>query len=187
MELKHIQVFTDGGVFERGKYAVSVGLININNKSIMNYKKINMYKDSNYAEMFALKKTLSRLYGYMTQCDMFDGNYILEIYTDSLVCMDIIRSYMNNEPINYVYKNLANEMVELINKFDNHLAFYHVRSHVGTKHIKRYYNEFCEFNEHYIPFDSFLFIYQQNRKCDKIVKGTFKKFKKQLKILQNGK
>lgn len=187
MDLKHIQVFTDGGVFEKGRYAVSVGLVNINTKSILNYKKINMYKDSNYAEMFALKKTLSRLYGYMSQLNMFDDKYILEIYTDSLVCMQIITACINNEPIKYVYKNLVNEMVELIKKFDNHIAIYHIRSHIGTKHIKRYYNEFCEFNEHYIPFDSFLFIYQQNRKCDKIVKGTFKMFKKQAKNLHNGK
>lgn len=176
-----IQIFTDGGSFENNKLAVSVGIICINGKSVLTFKKVSKNKDSNYSEIFALKKALSRLYGIMAQSNMYDNNYIIEIYTDSLISINIIRSQLYGCNVNYTYKYLVSEIIELIEKLNKRrVLFYHIKSHMSKKMIKKNYKEFCTENLCDIPFNKFIFIYQQNKKCDKIVKYVYIKEKNSL-------
>jgi len=178
MSQKLIQIFTDGGAFKYKSIAVSVGLICIDGKNALTFKKFIEGKNSNYSEIFAIKKAISRSYGMISQMDD-DTDYCIEVYTDSLISINIINSALLGEEINYVYDYLVKEIVELINKIgEDKISFFHIKSHVGTKWIKRNYYEFCIENSCNISLNKFIFIYQQNKKCDKIVKSTYKQMKK---------
>ena len=180
MKEKRIKIFTDGGVFEKNRYCVSVGQMFIDKKRIMEYKTVNQYKDSNYAEIFALKKILSRAFGYIKQQNQSKIKYAIEIYTDSLVSLQLISEYIQTGKINYINKKLVEEIVDLINRLDIDIFMYHIKSHIGTKHLKKLHVEFCEFNNCEISMNDFIFVYQQNKNCDKIVKHTYKQFKQKL-------
>lgn len=180
MEKKVIQIFTDGGVFENNRFCVSVGQVFINKKHLLLYKRVNHYKDSSYAEIFALKKTLSRVFGYIMQQNIDTKNCSIEIYTDSLTSMRMIKACIKNGNIECSNKTLVCEIVDLMERLDVKITMYHIKSHIGTKHLKKHRSDFCEFNNCKIDMNDFIFIYQQNKNCDKIVKHTYKRFKQKL-------
>ena len=179
-ELINIQIFTDGGVFTSQKISISTGIVFVDKKKVITCNKINYNKTSDFAELFAINKLLSRTYGYCRQKDILDENLLINIYTDSL---SSINGIMSKEDSNNERRNeLLHEIREAIDKFDNRVIFYHIKSHVSGSNLKTAYKMFCKENNVDISFDDFLFIYQQNKKCDKTVSKEFKKYMKAKKI-----
>lgn len=179
--LRIIEVFTDGGVFKKEKLSVSIGLIFVDKEKVMTCEKLNFNKESDFAELFAINKILSRAYGYCKQKEYLDDEYIIKVYTDSLTSISSINSEVilsNNER----RVQLLNEIKDTINKFDNHVDFYHIKSHISGKNLKIAHKMFCKMNNVDISFNDFLFIAQQNQKCDNLVARAFKKYHKQKKI-----
>lgn len=176
-----IQLFSDGGTFTNKKIAISVGLMYVNKKKVLSCVKMNYNKSSDFAELFAINKLLSRALGYCKQTDIFNKKFHIEIYTDSLTS---ISSILSNKEIEISNKRdqLLYEIRDTLSKFNNNVSFYHIKSHISGKQLKTSHKMFCKKNNINIPFDDFLFIYQQNKKCDNIIAKEFKKYHKQKQI-----
>lgn len=178
----NIQLFSDGGAFTRHKISISTGLMFVDKKKILSYNKINFNKDSDFAELFAINKLLSRAYGHCKQKDILNDDYMISVYTDSLTSITSILSEKENLLTNERRTQLIYEIRETICKFDNKVKFYHIKSHISGKHLKTSHKMFCKENNVEIPFSEFLFIQQQNKNCDNTVAKEFKKYNKQKKI-----
>jgi len=176
-----IQLFSDGGVFSKGKVAISVGRMYINRNKILTCEKINFNKGSDFAELFAINKILSRAYGYCKQKDILNKEYQIEIFTDSQSSISSILSESITDGIE-LRNQLICEIKDTITKFDNRVVFYHIKSHISGCNLKSSYKMFCIKNDVDIPFDDFLFIYQQNKKCNNTVAREHKKYHKKKKI-----
>jgi len=180
----NINLFTDGGSFKKGKVAVSTGRMYVDRKKVLTYEKVILWKSSTFAELFAINKILSRAYGYCVQKNILDDDFHISIYTDSLTSISIILSDKNC--VDDTFSNtIINEIKDTISKFNNKVSFYHIKSHVSGHKLREAHNEFCKRNNVEISFDDFLFIYQQNKKCDNIVSKEYKKYNKQLKIKES--
>ena len=180
----NIQLFTDGGSFKKGKISVSAGLMYIDKKKILSYEKVILFKSSTFAELFAINKILSRAYGYCVQKNILNDNFHINLYTDSLTSIESIMSNKTNY-LNVYNDKLITEIRDTIIKFNNKISFYHIKSHISGSSLKTAHLEFCKRNHQYITFDEFLFIYQQNKKCDNIVAKEYKKYNKQMKIKES--
>ena len=179
-----IQLFTDGGAFKRGKVSISVGIMYINRKKILSFEKINFNKSSDFAELFAINKILSRTYGYCNQKKILSDDFHIEIYTDSLSSIDSILSENNKEHLT-ARDDLISEIKTKIIKLNGKVSFYHIKSHISGKNLKTAYKMFCKRNNVEIPFDDFVFIQQQNKKCDNIISKEYKKYNKQQRIKES--
>lgn len=177
-----IQLFSDGGSFKKGKVAISVGLMYINRKKILSCEKINFNKTSDFAELFAINKLLSRAYGYCKQKGILNDEYHIDIFTDSLTSISNILSD-KDITVNSMRDQIICEIRDTLDKFDNNVSFYHIKSHISGSNLKMSHKMFCKVNNIEIPFDEFLFIYQQNKKCDNTVSKEYKKYHKR-KIIE---
>lgn len=172
-----IQLFSDGGVYIRHNLAISSGLMFVDKHKTLSFCKSSYNSNSDFAELFAINKLLSRAYGYCKQKDMFNGNFIINVYTDSLTSISGILS--NKIPAdNEKRLQLLNEIKDTISKFDNKVVFYHIRSHISGKNLKVAHIMFCKENQIDISFSEFQFLYQQNKKCDNMISKEFKKINK---------
>lgn len=182
----NIQLFTDGGSFKKGKISVSIGVMYVDRKKILTYEKVLLWKSSTFAELFAINKILSRAYGYCVQKNILDDDFYINIYTDSLTSIQTILSDKPRENDLLVDK-IIYEIKDIISKFNNKVSFYHIKSHISGNNLKSSHHMFCEKNNINISFNEFLFIQQQNKKCDKIVAKEYKKYNKKMKIEENNK
>lgn len=182
-----VQIFTDGGVFKKHNVGVSVGIICMNGEEKLKFDKYNHNVGSDFCEIFAINKALKRVYGQLSQHNMYNGDYSIELYTDSKVSINSIQSGKLHKNIEErVHRDkLLEEIREVIQKFDNGVTFYHIRSHTPYNMLKDAYHQYCDENHVEISFDEFLFIYQKNLKCDKYVKRSFKKYNKREMISSN--
>lgn len=177
----NIQLFSDGGIYNKYKLAISSGLMFVDKKKVLSFCKKSTNSNSDFAELFAINKLLSRAYGYCKQKDILNEDFVINVYTDSLSSI-IGVSGENTNPNNVKRIQLLNEIKDTIEKFDNKVVFYHIKSHVSGTNLKTSYHMFCKKNEIDISFNEFLFLYQQNKKCDNMIAKEFKKFNKQLAI-----
>lgn len=175
--MNNIQLFTDGGTFGINKISISIGLMFLNKHNVLHVTKINHNKESDFAELFAINKLLSRAYGFCKQKKLLDDEYTITVYTDSLTSIDSILSdsYTTNNERRAI---LISEIREGIAKFDNKVVFNHIKSHISGNNLKLSHKMYCKQNNVEIPFDEFLFIYQQNKKCDNLVAREYKKLHK---------
>lgn len=175
--MNNIQLFTDGGTFKQNKLCISIGLMFLNKHNVLHVTKINHNKDSDFAELFAINKLLSRAYGFCKQKNILNGEYTITVYTDSLTSINSILSETYTTT-NERRATLISEIREGISKFDNKVIFYHIKSHTSGNNLKLSHKMYCKQNNIDIPFDEFLFIYQQNKKCDNLVAREYKKLHK---------
>lgn len=182
-----VQIFTDGGVFKKHNLGVSVGIICMNGEEKLKFDKYNHNVGSDFCEIFAINKALKRVYGQLSQHNMYGGDYSIEVYTDSKVSINSIQSgrLCKNIEERVHRDKLLEEIREVLQKFDHDVIFYHIRSHISSKMLKEAYYQYCDENHVTITFDEFLFIYQKNLKCDKYVKKSFKKYNKKEIIALN--
>ena len=175
---------SEGSVYNRHNLAISSGIMFVDNKKVMTFCKTSRNKNSDFAELFAINKSLSRAYGYCAQKNMFNGNFVINLYTDSLTSITSIQNE-NYETDNEKRNQLINEIKDTINKFNDKVVFYHIKSHISLSNLKKAYFMFCKENDIDISFSEFQFLYQQNKKCDKMISQKFIKIIKEKYLSQS--
>ena len=134
-----IRAFTDGGSFVKYNVTISVGVVSINKNDIITFEKINFNRDSDYVEMFAIKKTLSRIYGHLVQRDFYNGAYRVEFYTDSKISIkSIMANKLISKPSNSGRDRILYEIYDLLNRMKGAVTFYHINSHIPSTKFKKY-------------------------------------------------
>ena len=174
-DYKVIDIFTDGGVFEDGKYSVSTAIINIDREKFSQVKYTSYNKTCSFAEIIAVKKALSRLYGAIKQKGIDTNNIHINLYTDSAVNVNILRNMIN---YGYLKENIHGEEIfqeidSLIKKLDCPIDIYHINSHIKRNDINSCYNTFCKFNNVDIDKSTFKYLRKQNLNCDLLVRRTY--------------
>lgn len=172
---KIIDIFTDGGVFEDGKYSVSTAIINMNRNRFTQVKYTSYNKTCTFAEIIAVKKALSRLYGAMKQKGISSDDIKINIYSDSAVTVDTLQKM-----IGYGYlkediyaEEIFQEIDSLFIKLNCPIDIYHINSHIAKNKINKYYDRFCEVNSVDIDKSTFKYLREQNFNCDLLVRRTY--------------
>jgi ribonuclease HI len=147
-------------------------------------------KTNNYAEIYAIVKSLRKLLEYINAGDFKDIE--IQIYTDSLLCVKSlnvwIKSWIKNA-INGIFYNsnkqpvinqdLIKEAYKLIlelKKFGN-VYLWHINSHQSFTNVKELFKKFINFNKCSITIDDFCFALLKNKEVDESISKTYNKDK----------
>lgn len=175
MDERIIDIFTDGGIFEGGKYAVSTAVINENRKNFTRVQHTSLYKTCTFAEILAIKKALSRLYGIFKQKSIDRNGLTINLFCDSKTTVNVLRGmFERGELRDEVHgEEIFFEIYGLFLKFNCPINVYHINSHIPVSKIEEYHQKFCESNHIDINLSTFKYLRSQNNISDLLVRRTY--------------
>lgn len=190
-----VLIFTDGGAFinrsEKSGYdSVAAYDIWINGKEVVCSAEFLRGKTNNFAEMYAIYKSLKIVSDYLAKKKHRDDNMTIKLVTDSELCKksltDWINGWLNNAHIGVLYNSkkepvanqhlilMATIYLERLNHIcNNQVYIQHINSHNSKNNLVKDCNKFNSKNNESLTVNDYEFYFMCNAKCDRMVKDKY--------------
>lgn len=193
-----IKIFTDGGAFANKYEATgfdSVASYNIwiDGKEVVCSAEFLKGKTNNFAEMYAIYKSLKIVSEYLSKKK--NNTATIKLITDSELCKKSLTEWINgwlkNANIGVLYNSkkepVANQQLILMATIylerlklicSDQVYIQHINSHNSKSDIAKDCKKFNEKNNESLSLKEYEFYFMCNAKCDKMVKCKYDEVKK---------
>lgn len=192
--LEPIRVFTDGGSFEEGAICVSVGYAVVDGVAVPLTRTVSRDRDGSMcAEFIAIHESLKELKRLIHSKKISVNNRAIVLVTDNYGCLNAIRSVLAgtySEKLrnkrNQLHQYLIDDCAKQIKSMHTGVTLLHIRSHIKPRQIIQAYKDFKKTNKVDISYSEFVFLWQQNEKCDNNVHHIYHSYVSQYNLNNRG-
>lgn len=191
----NIKIFTDGGAFankyeKSGFDSVASYNIWIDGKEVVCSAEILKGKTNNFAEMYAIYKSLKIVSDYISKKKNRQENVVVKLITDSELCKksltEWIDGWLKNANVGVLYNSkkepVANQQLILMATIYlerlkticcDQVYIQHIHSHNSKSDLAKDCKKFNQKNNENLSVKEYEFYFMCNAKCDKLVKYKY--------------